>query len=195
MKTTPRIAVFASGNGSNAERIADYFSRLDLLEIAAIYSNNPEAFVLQRADKLKIPSVIFNKQDFYHSDFVIYDLQKRGVDWIVLAGFLWLIPENLLTVFPQRIINVHPALLPKYGGKGMYGMRVHEAVIAAGEPESGITIHYLNERYDEGSIIFQARCQLAKEETPDTLAAKIHKLEYAHYPRVIGELILAGIGK
>jgi len=187
MKIHPRIAVFASGNGSNAQRIADYFSKHDLLEIAVIYCNNPNAFVLQRAKNLGIPSVLFNRDTFYHSDFVPDDLKKREVDWIILAGFLWLIPANLLNAFPQRIINIHPALLPKYGGKGMYGMRVHEAVIAAGEQESGITIHYVNESYDEGSIIFQASCQILTGDTPEMLAAKIHDLEYVFYPLIISK--------
>jgi len=189
MKKIPRIAVFASGNGSNAQRIAEYFVGTGLLEISAIYCNNPDAFVLHRAKSLEIPSILFNKDTFYNSTTVLEDLKSRETDWIVLAGFLWLIPDYILQAFPNRIINIHPALLPKYGGKGMYGLKVHQAVITAGDPESGITIHYVNEHYDEGDIIFQARCIINKEDTPEKLAAKIHELEYEHFPVVIGRLV------
>jgi phosphoribosylglycinamide formyltransferase-1 len=189
MKTIPRIAVFASGSGSNAQRIAEYFSDKGVLEIAAIYCNNPDAFVLERAKLLGIPSVLFNRDTFYHSDAILADLKNREVDWIILAGFLWLIPTYILKAFPQRIINIHPALLPAYGGKGMYGMKVHQAVIAAGDAESGITIHHVNEHYDEGDIIFQARCTVENNDTPEMLATKIHELEYEHFPRVIHNLL------
>jgi len=192
MKNIPRIAVFASGSGSNAQRIAEYFAETGMLEISAIYCNNPAAFVLERAKSLGIPSVVFNRDSFYNSASVLEDLQRRETDWIILAGFLWLIPENILQAFPHRIINIHPALLPKYGGKGMYGMKVHQAVIAARDAESGITIHYVNEHYDEGDIIYQARCKINKEDTPEILAAKIHELEYAHFPAVIGKLVAGG---
>ena len=192
MKTIPRIAVFASGSGSNAQRIAEYFSDKGVLEIAAIYCNNPDAFVLERAKLLGIPSVLFNRDTFYHSDAILANLKNREVDWIILAGFLWLIPTNILAAFPGRIINIHPALLPAYGGKGMYGMKVHQAVIAAGDAESGITIHHVNEHYDEGDIIFQARCTIATDDTPELLASKIHELEYEHFPRVIQDLV-AGV--
>ena len=189
MNSPPRIAVFASGNGSNAQRIADYFAGTGLLEISAIYCNNPDAFVLQRAESLGIPSVLFNRDTFYNTKIILEDLKNRETDWIILAGFLWLIPESVLKAFPQRIINIHPALLPSYGGKGMYGMKVHQAVIAAGDAESGITIHYVNEKYDEGNIVFQARCVINKGDTAEILAAKIHELEYEHFPAVIGKLI------
>ncbi|MFN8134714.1 MAG: phosphoribosylglycinamide formyltransferase [Bacteroidales bacterium] len=189
MKKIPRIAVFASGSGSNAQRIAEYFSGTGLLEIAAIYCNNPDAYVLERAKILGIPSVLFDRDGFYHSDNVLADMRSRDVDWVILAGFLWLIPAYILKAFPQRIINIHPALLPAYGGKGMYGMKVHQAVIAAGDAESGITIHHVNEHYDEGDIIFQARCSIATGDTPEDLAAKIHELEYEHFPRVIRDLV------
>ncbi len=192
MKTIPRIAVFASGSGSNAQRIAEYFSGTGILEIACIYCNNPNAYVLERAKLLGIPSVLFNRDTFYQSDAVLADLKAREVDWIILAGFLWLIPTYILKAFPQRIINIHPALLPAYGGKGMYGMKVHQAVIAAGDTKSGITIHHVNEHYDEGDIIFQARCSIAMGDTPENLAAKIHELEYEHFPRVIHNLV-AGV--
>lgn len=189
MKKNPRIAIFASGNGSNAQRIAEYFANKDVMEISAIYCNNPKAFVLERANWLGFPSVLFNRNDFYQTTSVLDDLKIRKTDWIILAGFLWLIPENILKAFPQRIINIHPALLPAYGGKGMFGMKVHEAVIASGEKQSGITIHHVNELYDEGNIIFQATCQIQPGDTPDMLAAKIHELEYEYFPVVIEKLV------
>lgn len=193
MKIIPRIAVFASGSGSNAQRIAEYFSGTDMLAISAIYCNNPDAYVLERAKILGIPSVLFNRDSFYNSNAILVDLKRRKTDWIILAGFLWLIPESILKAFPQRIINIHPALLPAYGGKGMYGMKVHQAVIASGEPESGITIHYVNEYYDEGNIIFQATCRIQPGDTPEMLAAKIHELEYEHFPVVIEKLITGNV--
>lgn len=189
MKKIPRIAIFASGSGSNAQRIAEYFAGTGLLEISAIYCNNPDAFVLHRAKSLEIPSVLFTKDTFYNSATILEDMKSRETDWIILAGFLWLIPDYILQAFPHRIINIHPALLPNYGGKGMYGMKVHEAVIASGDPESGITIHYVNEHYDEGDIIFQARCIINKDDTSEKLAAKIHELEYEYFPAVIGRLV------
>lgn len=190
MDKSLRIAIFASGNGSNAQRIAEYFSGTGILEMAAIYCNNPDAYVLERARILDIPSVLFSRDTFYNTTSILEDLQNRGVDWIILAGFLWLIPEPILKAYPQKIINIHPALLPSYGGKGMYGMKVHQAVIAAGDAESGITIHYVNEHYDEGDIVFQARCTISKGDNAEMLAAKIHELEYEHFPKVIETLIL-----
>lgn len=185
----PRIAIFASGSGSNAQRLAEYFTGNGKAEILAIYCNNPNAFVLERANKLGIQTVLFNRDTFYNSLSILEDLKKRNVDWILLAGFLWLIPESILKTYPQRIINIHPALLPAYGGKGMYGMKVHEAVITSGDSESGITIHYVNEQYDKGDIISQARCQIQQGDTPQMLAAKIHELEYEYYPAVVEKLI------
>lgn len=192
METPIRIAVFASGSGSNAQRIAEYFEGKGLLEISAIYCNNPGAYVLERAKSLGIPTVLFNRIDFYNSSVISEDLKSRKIDWIILAGFLWLIPESILKAYPQRIINIHPALLPAYGGKGMFGMKVHESVIAAGEKQSGITIHHVNELYDEGDIIFQITCQVQPGDTPEMLAAKIHELEYEHFPVVIGKLVGGG---
>jgi len=189
MKIIPRIAIFASGSGSNAQRIAEYFAGKGLLEISAIYCNNAEAYVVERAKMLGIPSVLFNRDDFYHTTSVLEDMKNRKTDWIILAGFLWLIPESILKAFPKKIINIHPALLPAFGGKGMFGLKVHQAIIASGEKESGITVHYVNEHYDEGDIIFQATCQIHAGDTPEMLAAKIHELEYAHFPRVIKNLI------
>lgn len=193
MNTIPRIAIFASGSGSNAQRIAEYFSGTGLLEISAVYCNNPGAYVLERAKLLDIPSVLFSRNDFYHTTLVLDDLKSRKIDWIILAGFLWLIPGSILKAFPQRIINIHPALLPSYGGKGMYGMKVHEAVIASGDKQSGITIHHVNELYDDGDIIFQATCQIHPGDTPGMLAAKIHELEYEYFPVVIEKLVAGGV--
>ena len=189
MNRLPRIAIFASGNGSNAQRIADFFSGKGILEIVAIYCNNPDAFVLERAKEMKIPSILFNRSTFIQSHEILDDLIARDVDWIILAGFLWLIPGYILNAYPQKIINIHPALLPNYGGKGMFGARVHEAVITSGDTESGITIHYVNERYDEGQVIFQEKCQIVSEDTPESLAGKIHKLEYEYFPQEISKLI------
>jgi phosphoribosylglycinamide formyltransferase-1 len=193
MYPIPRIAIFASGSGSNAQRIAEYFAGKGLLEISAIYCNNSGAYVLERAKLIGIPSVLFNRYDFYNSSFVLDDLDAREIDWIILAGFLWLIPGSILKAFPQRIINIHPALLPAYGGKGMFGMKVHESVIAAGEKQSGISIHHVNELYDEGDIIFQATCQIQPGDTPGMLAAKIHELEYEFFPVVIGKLVSGAV--
>ena len=190
MKAIPRIALFASGNGSNAQRIAEYFFANGLLEVSAIYSNNPEAYVLERAKLLGIPSVLFSRDAFYNNTSILDDLKSGQTDWIILAGFLWLIPDYILKAFPGRIINIHPALLPAYGGKGMYGMKVHESVIASGDKQSGITIHYVNEQYDKGDIIFQATCQIQADDTPEMLAAKIHELEYEYFPVVIEKLII-----
>lgn len=184
-----RIAIFASGNGSNAQNIAEYFAKGDKGKVTVIYCNNPKAFVIQRANALNIPHVVFNREQFYSSDAIIKDLIQRKTDLIVLAGFLWLLPVNLLKAFEKRIINIHPALLPKYGGKGMYGMAVHEAIIENGETESGITVHLIDEMYDRGEIIFQAKCTVDKNDTADSLAKKVHKLEYQHYPKVISDYL------
>lgn len=184
-----RIAVFASGNGSNAEHIARYFSKSSMARVEAIYCNNPKAYVIQRAGQLNIPLVLFDREKFYASEVVLRDLQARKIDLIVLAGFLWLIPGSITRNFSQRIVNIHPALLPNYGGKGMFGANVHEAVIDAGETESGITIHLIDEVYDMGTILLQVKCPILPNETPETLAEKIHQLEYAHFPKVIEGLL------
>lgn len=184
-----KIAIFASGNGSNAQNISDYFAGNENIKIALILSNCKDAYVLKRAKKSKIPAVYFDRKDFYLSENVLNKLQSFQIDFIVLAGFLWLIPQNLIQNFPRRIINIHPALLPKYGGKGMFGMRVHEAVKEAGEMETGITIHYVNDKYDEGEVIFQAKVKVEPNDSPKDIANKIHKLEYEHFPKVIEELL------
>jgi phosphoribosylglycinamide formyltransferase 1 len=180
-----KLAIFASGNGSNAQRIAEYFAGHPSITTDLILSNNPGAYVLTRARNLGIPAIVFDRESFYSTGQILEKLEEYRIDYIILAGFLWLIPQNILRSFPGRIINIHPALLPKYGGKGMYGMKVHEAVIAAGDPESGITIHYVNEHYDEGRIIFQAACPVSAGETAESLAEKVHALEYRHFPEII----------
>jgi phosphoribosylglycinamide formyltransferase 1 len=184
-----KIALFASGSGTNVQRIAEYFQNSEIIKVDCILSNNSKAFVLERAKTLNISSFVFSREDFYDSSKVIELLIERKIDLLVLAGFMWLVPQNLIDSYRNRIINIHPALLPKYGGKGMYGMYVHQSIIENKEPESGITIHYVNENYDEGNIILQAKCKVEKNDTPESLAQKIHKLEYEHYPKVIEEII------
>jgi len=184
-----RIAVFASGNGSNAEYIANYFAKGTLAGVNVIYCNNPKAFVIQRAANLNIPLVLFDREKFYATETILRDLQSRNIDLIVLAGFLWLIPGSITRAYRDRIINIHPALLPKYGGKGMFGMAVHEAVIDAGDKESGITIHLIDDVYDKGEILFQEKCPILPNDTPESLAEKVPALEYAHFPKVIEKIL------
>jgi phosphoribosylglycinamide formyltransferase-1 len=183
------IAIFASGAGTNAENIIRYFSTKKIAKVSLVLSNKPQALVLKRAEAFNVPSFFFDRTDFYVSGKVSEYLESYRIDFIVLAGFLWLVPDELTKKYRGRIINIHPALLPLYGGRGMYGEIVHRAVIANHDKESGITIHYVNDRYDEGDIIFQARCVIEPGDTPDSLAEKVHKLEYMHFPRVIEELI------
>ena len=183
-----RIAIFASGSGSNAENIVAYFSGNNKFQFPVIISNKPDAYVHKRAEKLKIPSFTFTKEEFMDSNPVLQLLEKYNIDAIVLAGFLLKVPTLLVQHFPDKIINIHPALLPKFGGKGMYGDKVHQAVKAAGESESGITVHYVNENYDDGNIIFQARCQVLADDTAEMIATKVHALEYEHFPQVIEKI-------
>ena len=183
-----RIIIFASGSGSNAENIYHQFFN-ENIEIVAIFCNNEKAGVIERANRLEIPLVLFNRNDFTNTDVVDKQILSYKPDLIVLAGFLWKIPERLIILFPNKIINIHPALLPNYGGKGMYGHFVHEAVINAKETKSGITIHYVNEHYDQGDYIFQAECELTPLDTAETLAQKIHLLEFAHFPQIIKKTI------
>jgi phosphoribosylglycinamide formyltransferase-1 len=185
-----RIAIFASGSGTNAQKIIEHFKDNSQIEVSLVLSNKSDAYVLERAAKLGVPSYVFDRQLFYESNKVHDILKDIGIDFIVLAGFLWLIPENLLRSWTGRIINIHPALLPKYGGKGMYGDRVHKAVIEAGEKETGITIHYVNEVYDDGEIIFQDKFKILTGDTPESIAERIHVLEHEHYPVVIEELVM-----
>ncbi|MGB3775204.1 MAG: phosphoribosylglycinamide formyltransferase, partial [Leeuwenhoekiella sp.] len=177
MSTPKRIVIFASGNGSNAQRIIEHFEGKNV-EIALILTNKPTAYVLKRADNLQVNAISFNRKTFYKSDIILTILKGINPDLIVLAGFLWLFPENILKTYPEKVINIHPALLPDFGGKGMYGDRVHKAVIASAKEESGITIHYVSPRYDEGNIIFQATTVISNGETAETLAEKVHALEY-----------------
>lgn len=184
-----RIAIFASGSGSNAEKIAEYFSENDQIEVRLILTNNPDAGVIKRAKKFHIPVLVFDRHLFYQTERILETLQNEKIDYVILAGFMMLIPPYLVSGFENKMLNIHPALLPKFGGKGMYGQFVHEAVVAAGEKESGITIHFVNEHYDEGNVIFQATCEVLPTDTADQVADKIHALEHAHFPRVIDELI------
>ena len=179
-----KLAIFASGSGTNAEAIITHFTANPAIEVSAIYSNNADAFVLERAKKHNIPAIVFTKSEFIDPNFKD-QLIKEEYDLLILAGFMWLIPPVIVSAFNNKIINIHPALLPKYGGKGMYGHFVHDAVVLNNERESGITIHYVNEQYDEGDIIFQATCDVLPIDTANTLAEKIHLLEHQHYPLVI----------
>jgi phosphoribosylglycinamide formyltransferase 1 len=184
-----RIVIFASGSGTNMERIASVFASDSEIEITLVICNKPGAGVIARAEKAGIPVRMIDRASFYETDKLTLELLSLKTDLIVLAGFLWLVPQHLLSAFPGRIINIHPALLPKYGGKGMYGEKIHEAVVSAGEKESGITIHFVNEHYDSGDIVFQKAFKLHPDETPATLAQRIHTLEYEHFPKVIEQLL------
>ncbi len=184
-----RIAIFASGSGSNAQKIMEHFKRNPDAEVVLILTNNPQAYVLQRADNFEIPSHIFTREEFYETDGVIRLLKNLQVDLIVLAGFLWLVPPSLLKAFPNKIINLHPALLPKFGGKGMYGDHVHKAVLAAGEEESGITIHFVNEQFDEGEILHQSRFKIEPGDNLEMIKFKGQQLEHQHFPRVVENLL------
>ena len=188
MKT--KIAIFASGSGTNAEEIIRHFQNHERIEVSLILSNNPKAYVLQRAKKHKIPHFVFTREMIYKEKIVDEVLRLNGIDFIVLAGFMWLIPERYVRNFISKMVNIHPALLPKYGGKGMYGNHVHEAVVKNKETESGITIHWVNEEYDEGNIIFQAKCKVNPSDTAEDVANKIHRLEHEHYPKIIEKAIL-----
>ncbi|MEA1886021.1 MAG: phosphoribosylglycinamide formyltransferase [Bacteroidota bacterium] len=183
------IAIFASGSGTNAEKLMDYFSNRKTAKVKLVLSNKADAFVLERARKFSVPTVVFDRDDLYRNGKVLKILLEKNIHFIVLAGFLWLIPEDILKHYTGRVVNIHPALLPAYGGKGMYGSRVHRAVIDNNEKESGISIHYVNPRYDEGGIIFQAKCEVKPEDTPESLAERIHVLEHKYYPRVVEKLI------
>lgn len=186
---TTSIAIFASGAGSNAQAIINHFKNSAAVKIALIVSNKPEAGVLKIAEKENILSLIIEKEKFFRGNAYVDELKEKRIDFVVLAGFLWKVPSSLIKAYPNKIVNIHPALLPKYGGKGMYGAHVHEAVIANKETESGITIHYVDELYDHGSIILQAKCEVTETDTPQSLAGKIHVLEHKHYPVAIENLL------
>lgn len=183
-----RIAVLASGSGTNAQRLIEHFRAHPTAQVVLVCCDQPQAGVLQRAWDLHVPSCLFSGKEL-RDGTLLRELQQQRIDLLVLAGFMRLIPPEMVRAFPDRIVNIHPALLPKYGGKGMYGHNVHEAVVAAKESESGITIHLVNERYDEGRILFQAKCPVLADDTPDSLAERIHSLEHAHYPQVLEKLI------
>ena len=184
-----RVIIFASGAGSNAENIIRYFQNSKKISVIKVFCNKKEAGVFNRCKKLAIDCEWFSREDFSYSNKILKALQKE-TDFIVLAGFLWKIPENIVTAFPNKIINIHPALLPKYGGKGMYGMHVHNAVKNSGDLETGITIHFVNEHYDEGGVIFQTKTQLKVSDSPEDIAQKIHILEYEYFPKLIEKTIL-----
>ncbi|UKT62410.1 phosphoribosylglycinamide formyltransferase [Pedobacter mucosus] len=184
-----RIAIFASGSGSNAQKLMEHFKRSNEIEISLVLTNNAEAYVLQRADNFEIPSHIFDKHEFYKTDVITDLLKNLDIDFIVLAGFLWLIPKNLIEAYPGRIVNIHPAILPKFGGKGMFGDHVHNAVMLAGESEGGITIHYVDENYDEGEYIYQAKYKIDKSDNLEMIKFKGQQLEHQHYPRIIEAVV------
>jgi phosphoribosylglycinamide formyltransferase-1 len=184
-----KLAIFASGTGTNAAKIIEHFKGSNLAKVALVVCNKPGAGVLLIAEKNQIPTLLIEKDHFNNVGCYLAELAAFEIDFIVLAGFLWKMPDSIVHAYPKAIINIHPALLPKYGGKGMYGSKVHEAVIAAGDAETGITIHYVNEQYDEGAIIFQATCTIEEGDDAATLATKVHALEHAHFARVVEGLI------
>ena len=188
-KIMRNIAIFASGSGTNAQNLVRFFRTSPFGQVSLVLTNRPDAGVIQRVQSFDIECIVFNRQQFNHTNEVVDLLVERSIDFVILAGFLWLVPDNILELYDNKIVNIHPALLPKYGGKGMYGQFVHEAVIANAEKESGITIHYLNSRYDEGDVILQARCKVEVDDTPDSLASKIHALEYEHFPKAVEALL------
>ena len=183
------IAIFASGEGTNAQTIIDYFKSSKKIKIALVVSNKPTANVLNRAKNNNIPTFVIDKNSFCETNDVVHILKKANIDLIVLAGFLWMVPKSLIQAFPNKIVNIHPALLPKFGGKGMFGMNVHKAVIEEKEKESGISIHFVNEEYDEGKIIAQHVCEISENDSAETLAQKIHQLEYEFFPKAIDDLL------
>ncbi|UXE66240.1 MAG: phosphoribosylglycinamide formyltransferase [Chryseotalea sp. WA131a] len=189
-----RICIFASGSGTNAEAIIKYFQHHPFIKVELVLTNNPTAAVLEKAKKANVESTVFNKSQFSESDEIVQLLQAHGITHLVLAGFLLLIPKNLVATYPNKIVNIHPALLPKFGGKGMYGLKVHEAVKASGEKETGITIHEVNENYDEGKILFQASCEVLPSDTPQQIAEKVQALEHENYPRVVEKWITSKDG-
>jgi phosphoribosylglycinamide formyltransferase-1 len=191
MNKKVRLAIFASGSGTNAEAIMNYFQHHSQVQVAILLSNNLKALALERAKKFNVPSKVFNKQQFRESDEVLHWLKEFEITHIVLAGFLWLLPERLIQSFSDKIVNIHPSLLPKFGGKGMYGMNVHEAVKASGESESGITIHLVNSHYDEGKILLQVSCKILSKDSVQEIAARVYELEYVNYPKTIERWVLA----
>lgn len=189
-KSLTRLAIFASGAGSNAQQIISYFGNSSSVRVSLVVCNKPGAGVIGIAEREGIPVLMLEKERFFRGDGYVPQLLSAGIGFVVLAGFLWKIPQSLIDAYPRAIVNIHPALLPKWGGKGMYGGYVHQAVINAGEVESGITIHYVDEHYDHGDVIFQTACPVLEGDTPEKLAERVHKLEHAHYARVVEEILL-----
>jgi phosphoribosylglycinamide formyltransferase 1 len=187
------VAILASGSGTNAQNLIRYFRGHDRINVSLVITNKPDAFVLQRAKDEDVPALVIPNKQWNEKDLVLEILNHHHIDFLVLAGYLMLIPSWLVSQYHNRIINIHPALLPSYGGKGMYGERVHQAVIDSGDKVSGITIHYVNEEYDSGDIIFQAQCDVLPDDTPQNLASRIHQLEYEHFPRVAEEVIMSNV--
>lgn len=188
-----RISVFASGSGSNAEKFFEFFQNDKEIQLVSLFTNNKSAGVIERANRYGIPHHVYNRTYWENGEVIIHLLKEEKVDYIVLAGFMLLIPDELVKAYPNRIFNIHPALLPKFGGQGMYGINVHKAVKAAGETESGITIHFVNEHYDEGKVIYQASCPLDTSDSPEKIAQKVLKLEHENYPKVIAEVVRKSI--
>jgi phosphoribosylglycinamide formyltransferase-1 len=188
-----KIIVFASGSGTNAENIIQYFNNKEIAKVVSVFTNNPSAKVIDRAKKYQIPTEIFSKEELFDKK-VLQKIQEIDPDLIVLAGFLWKFPEHIIEQYPHKIINIHPALLPNYGGKGMYGIHIHRAIVNNKEKETGISIHYVNEHYDEGGIIFQKNVALTENDTPETVAEKIHELEQQYFPEIIHQLLKKEIG-
>jgi len=184
-----KIAIFASGSGSNAQKIMEYFQDNENIKVEVLLANKPNIGALERAEKFGVPTLVFNKEQFVDSNEIVDFLKEKEIDLIVLAGFLWLIPENLVNAFPNQIINIHPALLPKYGGKGMYGANVHKAVVENKEKESGMTIHYVNQKYDEGKVIFQSSCTIDSTDGPTDVAKKVLELEHKYFAKVIEDVL------
>lgn len=184
-----RLAIFASGSGTNAEKFFEYFQGSREIEVSLLLSNKPDAFALQRAKNHNVTTSVFNKEDLYETENVLNLLKEHQIDFVVLAGFLWLVPKNLISAYSNKIINIHPSLLPKYGGKGMYGMRVHEKVKENEEVESGITIHLVNEKYDEGKFLIQKSVPVSNSDTAQDIANKIHQLEYKYFAKVVDDYI------
>lgn len=185
-----KIVVFASGSGTNFQNIANYFDKKQTAKIELLISNKADAYALERAKKMNISTLLINREMLYKSENVLNTLREINPDLLILAGFLWLIPENIIEAFPQKTVNIHPALLPKYGGKGMYGMQVHKAVVANKETETGISIHYVTKEYDKGDLIFQATCKVLPKDSSETIAEKVHGLEYEFFPKIIEKLLL-----
>ena len=191
--TKKRLSIFASGSGSNAEKFFEYFQNHPQIEIASVFTNNKSAGVIERAQRFNIKHHVYNRSFWQTGETIVEVLESEKIDFIVLAGFMLLIPKALVARFPNRIFNIHPALLPKFGGQGMYGMNVHKAVKAAGETETGLTIHYVNEYYDEGAIIFQESCSINPTDSAEEIAAKVLRLEHKNYPKVVEQEVLKSI--